>query len=270
MSAGSGERALAILEPFTEERLEWSAEELMAELGYTRPTLYRYLKTLKEAGFLVALPGRGFTLGPRVVELDYLMRRSDPLLAHGRTRLEALADRHPGSALLVRWYGSKLLCVDSVVSVPNPVSSYARGRPMPLGRGAISRAILAWLPRIQQARMIEANLARDAGTAHGESLAEVQENLRRVRREGVAMAFGEVTPGVIGTAAPIFDSGRTPIAVICLTATESDIGHGRLPRLADDVRHAAQELSAALAESRQDLSRPDGGDLEHADQGAQE
>ena len=61
MTAGSSDRTLAILELFTEERLEWSAEELMAELGYTRPTLYRYLKTLKRAGFLVALPGRGLT-----------------------------------------------------------------------------------------------------------------------------------------------------------------------------------------------------------------
>ena len=268
MTAGSSDRTLAILELFTEERLEWSAEELMAELGYTRPTLYRYLKTLKRAGFLVALPGRGLTLGPRVVELDFLMRRSDPLLSHGQARLKALAARHPGSALLVRWYGSKLLCVDSVVSVPDPVSSYARGRPMPLGRGAISRAILAWLPRTQQRRLIQENLSRYAETAHGESLAEVQENLRQVRREGVAMAFGEVTRGVIGTAAPVFDAGSSPIAAVCFTAAEADIERDRLPSIAHDVRLAAQTLCAALAENRRDTSRPAEGDPVYADQGA--
>ncbi|SFH27399.1 transcriptional regulator, IclR family [Palleronia marisminoris] len=267
MTAGSGDRTLAILELFTEERLEWSPEELMAELGYTRPTLYRYLKTLKQAGFLVALPGRGLTLGPRVVELDFLMRRSDPLLSHGRAQLEALAARHPGSALLVRWYGSKLLCVDSVVSVPNPVSSYARGRPMPLGRGAISRAILAWLPRTRQGRLIEENLTQHAETTHGESVAEVQENLRRVRRDGVAIAFGEVTPGVIGTAAPVFDAGRSPIAVICFTASEADIGRDRLSPVADDVRRAARALCTALAENRLDPSRPAEGGAVYADQG---
>jgi DNA-binding transcriptional ArsR family regulator len=49
---------------FTEEHLEWTPDELMAALGYSRPTLYRYLKTLKEAGFLTSMPSGGFTLGP--------------------------------------------------------------------------------------------------------------------------------------------------------------------------------------------------------------
>jgi hypothetical protein len=50
------ERVLAVLEVFTEDRLEWTPEELMQELGYSRPTLYRYLKTLKEAGLLSLCP----------------------------------------------------------------------------------------------------------------------------------------------------------------------------------------------------------------------
>ena len=78
--SGSGERILAILDLFREERPEWSPEEMMHTLGYSRPTLYRYLKTLKDAGYLVSLPGQGLTLGPRVTELDFLMQRSDPLI----------------------------------------------------------------------------------------------------------------------------------------------------------------------------------------------
>ena len=57
------ERLQAVLEVFTEDRLEWTPEELMEELGYSRPTLYRYLKILKDAGFLTSMPNTGFTLG---------------------------------------------------------------------------------------------------------------------------------------------------------------------------------------------------------------
>ena len=77
------ERVLAVLEVFSEERLEWMPEDLMRELGYSRPTLYRYLKILKDAGFLMSTRNSGVTLGPKVVEMDYLTRRSDALVLHG-------------------------------------------------------------------------------------------------------------------------------------------------------------------------------------------
>lgn len=249
---GSGERLLAILDIFGEERLEWTPEEMQAELGYSRPTLYRYLKRLREAGFITSLPGRGFTLGPRVVELDFLMRKSDPLVSTGEKHLYFLAGRYPCSAFLVRWYGNKLLCVSSTCSIPNPKSSYPRGRPMPLARGAISRAILANLPRRQQVPLIEANLNDFAEIGLGSSVDEVIESLRRTRRDGHAMAFGEVTPGVVGTAAPVFDAGRSPIAVLCVTVAEADIDKGRLPDVARDVTRAADAISAGLAERRYD------------------
>jgi DNA-binding IclR family transcriptional regulator len=77
------ERVLAVLEVFSEEQLEWSPEDLMRELGYSRPTLYRYLKILKDAGFLMPTRNAGVTLGPKIVEIDYLTRRADPLVLHG-------------------------------------------------------------------------------------------------------------------------------------------------------------------------------------------
>jgi DNA-binding IclR family transcriptional regulator len=251
-SGGSGERLLAILDIFNEERLEWTTEEMQAELGYSRPTLYRYLKRLREAGFITSLPGRGFTLGPRVVELDFLMRKSDPLVSSGEKQLYFLSGRYPCSAFLVRWYGNKLLCVSSTCSIPNPRSSYPRGRPMPLARGAISRAILANLPRRQQEPLIRANLREFAEIGLGDTVDAVIESLRQTRRDGYAVAHGEVTPGVVGTAAPVFDAGRSPIAVLCVTVAEADVAGARLPDIARDVTRAADAISAELAERRFD------------------
>lgn len=243
--SGSGDRILAILDLFTEERLEWRPEEMMERLGYARPTLYRYLKTLREAGLLTALPNASFTLGPRVTELDFLMRRADPLLRAGTPQLCWLAERHPGSALLVRWYGMKLLCVASEVSAPEPVSSYPRGRPMPLARGAISRAILAWLPRRTVEPLVAERLDEFAGQGVGTDLEEVLATLRRVRRHGYAVARGEVTPGVVGIAAPVF-SGNAPVAALCLTSDEALVPPERVPVVARDVRRAADLTGAAI------------------------
>lgn len=253
MSAGSAERLLAVLSVFSEDRLEWTPEELAETLGYSRPTLYRYLKALREAGLLTSQPGAGFTLGPRVVELDHLMRRSDALIRAGQPQLQALTARHPCSALLVRWYRSKLLCVASDCSTPNPLTSYPRGRPMPMARGAISRAILAHLPRAQARPIIDANRAELAAIGLGDSPADIAAALRRIRRQGVATAHGEVTPGVVGIAAPVFDAARAPVAALCLTIAEGEVGPARpLATLAREIRAAATQLSADLAGRRLD------------------
>lgn len=250
MKAASGDRILAILDLFSEDRLEWRPDQMMAQLGYSRPTLYRYLRTLCDAGLLTSLPGAAFTLGPRVTELDFLMRRSDPLIAHGAETLDGLAQRHPCSALLVRWYRRKLLCIAASVSAAEPRSSYPRGRPMPLGHGAISRAILAWMPKRSAASLIEEHLDEFARHGVGNSLEDVFEVLRKVRRDGFAVGRGEVTPGVIGIAAPVFDSGRSPIAALTVTTEASLLTPEAEASTAEAVRDGARRLTETLARLR--------------------
>lgn len=244
------EKVLTILELFTEDHLEWTPEALMTTLGYTRPTLYRYLKVLREAGLLTSLPGSGFTLGPRVVEMDYLMRKSDPLVARGQRHLETLTARHPCSALLVRWYGERILCVAAECSTPDPLSSYPRGRPMPLTRGAIGRSILAFLPRRQMMAFVEAKLPEFQQVGLGATVEVVAERLRDVRRQGFAVAYGEVTPGVVGIAAPIFDASRVPIASLCVTIGGHLISSDRIAQIGGQVGAASEAISADLAARR--------------------
>lgn len=240
------EKVLSVLEVFTEDRLHWTPDEMIAALGYPRPTLYRYLKILKEAGLVTASPGAGYTLGPRVVEMDYLLRQSDPLVIAGQTHLQALAAEHPCSALLVRWYGNRLLCVASERSDPAAVSSYPRGRPMPLARGAISRAIMAWLPRRQLVPIIEKNLGDYAALGLGDNVDAVLETMRTVRRAGYAVARGEVTPGVIGIAAPVFDGGSAPVAALCMTSAAQTQSPVRTEELGRFIAARAADLSARL------------------------
>ena len=244
------ERVIALLDLFSEQRLEWSPDEMMDELGYSRPTLYRYLKTLKEAGFLTSMPSGGFTLGPRVVEMDFLMRRSDRLVAHAQPHLHKITAAYPCTALIVRWYGHKLLCVASECSSPDLQTSYPRGRPMPLARGAVSRAIIAFLPRRKLVPIVTANLdgLREAGL--GEDLDTILDVFRHVRRTGYAVAHGEVTPGVIGIAAPLFDGGSGPIAALGVTIPADAAAEFETDGIGETVSRAAAEISGYLTRDR--------------------
>jgi len=242
----SADRLLAVLELFSESHPVWMAEEMIQATGFTRPTLYRYLKSLREAGLVTSVSGGAFSLGPRVTELDYLMRRADPLITAGQDALMTLSKLHPCSAFLVRWYARKILCVSSVVSAPDAQSSYPRGRPMPLARGAISRAILAYLSKSEQEEIGGANLAEFARVGTGETVEEIRATLRKIRRDGVAIAYGEVTAGVVGIAAPIFDGGAGPVAALCFTAAGEDMDPEKITLLSARVRDLAKAISADL------------------------
>lgn len=249
---GSADRILAILDLFSELRPVWTTAELLAELGYTRPTLYRYLKTLKETGFLSTQPGRGVTLGPRVVEMDYLMRRADPLVQLGQPHLGRLSKAYPGTAFIVRWYRNKILCVASSCTAPDSVTSYPRGRPMPLGKGAVTRVILANLPRQRQLPLIRENLQLLRETSLGNSIEDILENLRTIRRDGVAQAEGEVTPGVVGLAAPVMADGPEPTAALCFTVNDDFAASSLVGQIRNEVRIAAIQLSSELTDSSRD------------------
>lgn len=242
MATNSLTRVLALLEVFTEERLEWTPEEFMQELGYSRPTLYRYLKGLREAGLVIPTRHAGFTLGPKVVEMDYLMRKSDALVLCGLPYLKDLAEAYMCTAFLVRWYGNKILCVASESSTKNSLSSYPRGRPMPLGRGAIARSIMAFLPRQRLMPLIERNFDDLRSIGLGHSTGEIYKRLKKVRRSGFAVAHGEVTPGVVGIAAPIFDAGGHPVASLCLTIAGNLVTGSEIDQIGPQVQRVASRI----------------------------
>src|SRR4029078_11543773 len=101
------------------------------------------------------------------------------------------------------------------------ISSYPRGRPMPLGRGAIARSIMAFLPRPRLVPLVERNLADLRSVGLGDNADDVLKSLKKVRKAGFSVGYGGVTPAAVGIAAPICDDRHYPIASICVTIAGS-------------------------------------------------
>jgi DNA-binding IclR family transcriptional regulator len=121
---------------------------------------------------------------------------------------------------------------------------------MPLARGAISRAIMAFLRRRRLGELIERNLEELRTIGLGRTPAEILERFRDVRRAGYAVAHGEVTPGVVGIAAPVFDAARAPVASLCTTVAAPTIGPDEIERIGAEVCAAAADVSARLDDRR--------------------
>ncbi len=247
------ERMIVILDLFEGERLEWTLEEMQARLGYSRSTLYRYLKVLTDAGLLTSLPEIGYTLGPRLAELDYNMRERDPLITASRPVMEELVADMDGIALLCRRYRERVLCVHQEQGRASFHSNYERGKARPLLSGAASRIILAHLPSVQIRKLYEADPQAVSEAGLGENLNALRARLRAIRQAGFDKTESQVTRGVTGIAAPIFDRRNNVLGSLSVTIGESDLGAARASDLAARIMAGAASLTQAIARTSADV-----------------
>jgi DNA-binding IclR family transcriptional regulator len=257
IAVNSLERMIVILDLFEGQRLEWTMEEMQARLGYTRSTLYRYLKVLTDAGLLTSLPDVGYTLGPRIAELDYQMRERDPLISASRPVMAELVEEIAGIALLCRRYRDRVLCVHQEQGTASFHSNYERGLARPLLQGAASRIILAHMASPAVRKLYEADPAavRDAGL--GASLNELRAHLRTMRQTGWDATVSQVTRGVTGVAAPIFDRRDNVLGSLSVTIGEDHVSRERLEFIADRVVLCARIVTKTIARTGQAAPLPE-------------
>jgi DNA-binding IclR family transcriptional regulator len=246
----SADKLLSVLQLFSLERPEWTVEEAADELSVSGSTAYRYFSSLGKAGLLDPITGGRYILGPAIIAYDRQLRLSDPLVRIARPVLERLIQRNGGEgvALLCRRFRQQVMCVHQAFDRKPPYAiSYERGRPMGLYRGASSRVILANLPwRTLRAKWgVEAAEMEAAGL--GASWAEVRKTLGAIRSTGVEVARGQIDPGMMGVAAPIWQADGQVAGSVSLVVPASTSNAGYLAGLTALVTAAGKEIDAGLA-----------------------
>jgi DNA-binding IclR family transcriptional regulator len=162
----------------------------------------------------------------------------------------------PSIALLCRWYKDKVLCVHQERSTDMFQSNYERGRGRPLLRGAASRVILAHLSTAALTRLHQAQAEEFAIAGLGRTLDDVRENLKAIRKAGCDISTGQVTAGVTGIAAPVFDGRQSVIGSLSLTIGEAEITAERLKVISDRVRFCARIVTNTMSrEESQPVAR---------------
>ena len=213
-------RYLAVLRLLGDERPHMTVPEIAQALNTPTSSVYRTVRELLADGFLEASVENKYRLGPAIIEFDRRVRLSDPLIRTGERFLPQLAEqvRVPCLVSLCRLYGETVMCIaDFHHPAVDFVSSYERGRPMPLLRGATSKIILAYMPTRKLQRLLRTNLATE------EEYEAVKAELAALRRVDYCITRGEVDPGLLGIAAPIHDPNLGINASITVIAKQSDL-----------------------------------------------
>lgn len=238
-------RMLSILDLFGAESPVLSTDEIIARRNTSRPTGYRYVRELVASGLLVRAAG-GYSLGPRIIELDWLIRRHDPVLTRSRDIVRDLVARTGCSVTQMGLYGDRIVTIHHERGPEALEIGFDRGRPMPLFRGAPSRAIVAFLPRARLQRLFERHRAELPAGQYRRGFERFHEDMQAVRRAGHAVSIGELDAGKVGIAAPVLHRERGVAGSLCLVLSRIRYETANEALLLARLNDAAAAISVAL------------------------
>ena len=191
------------------DRGEIRADELSTLLETPLSTIYRYLRTLTEFGFVDRHEG-GYRLGPRLligggstVSTEELIREAEPVLA-------MLAAETGETAVICRRVGLGAVPLHQVASAHPLRVSLETGAPMALDAEAIGLVLLAFAPSDIQDEALAASPDPDG----------VRAELRPIVAEGIARSDGAAIPGTVTLAVPVMREDGIVGAIALLAPAE--------------------------------------------------
>jgi DNA-binding IclR family transcriptional regulator len=235
-------KVLSIFDLFGTTSAKLTADEIISKLGCSRPQGYRYIRELCAAGFLTRLSG-SYSLGPRVIELDYVIRVADPLLRIAEPFMRRLRDQVVADVTLVEMFGDHLVGVHHERCVDTHLVGYGRGRPMPIFRGATYKVFIANLPIARQKQLFERYPEEIAASTFAKTWPEMRADLKKVRKMGYAISAGEVDAENAGIAVPILDESNHSVAVLALILPAVRFATSNQEMLVEIVKRVASEIN---------------------------
>lgn len=238
------DRYVEILRLFDERKADWTIQEMAERLQVPASTIYRTVRALVSQGFLDPSTEAHYRLGAAFIEFDRRLRISDPLIREGTSILRdmVMTVSQPCAALVARLYRDQVICVadDRSASADIP-TSYERGRPMPLLRGATSKAILAQLPRARLSRILRNARIDDR------PIEDIAPDLAAIRRRGYTVTYGEVDENLVGLSVPVSCREAAINASISLILYAADLDEALERRLLMILIASADMLARKLS-----------------------
>ena len=243
-------KMLNVLNMFGPDSLLLDVDSIADGMGLSRATAYRYVKELCESGLLSRVDGQ-YTLGPRIIELDWMMRRYDPLLSNGRDIISELCKTTGLNVYISVFYDGHI--INTYINSPDTEAgfSFGRGQPLPLFKGAQSKVLVSYQKGRKLKKLFhEAIENSDEYDFTWKSFSQVT---RSIRQDGYCITHDELNSGLTGIAAPIIKPGTEDIlgsiAAVGGTSSFQLLRHEAVVEL---VKSAANRIAARIVSSDSD------------------
>ena len=244
------ERALDILEVLSRSEESLGVTEIGNRIGLHKSTVHRILQTLCYRGYVEKEKERErYRLGIKIVELGITFFNDLEIRKIAAGFLSLLAKSFDEVVHLVLPDDGEVVYIDrressQVISMHSKV-----GRRAPMHCTAVGKAILSSMPE-EEVRHILKVKGMPGFTPKTITDPDVLiEQLREIRKSGVAIEAEENEVGILCLGTPIFDYSGRPIGAISVSGPANRMKEKGIERIGEEIKKAGQEMSAKLGYS---------------------
>jgi DNA-binding IclR family transcriptional regulator len=200
----SANRVLDLFELLGRWGQEMSHSEIANALSIPKSSLSQLLPNLVDRGYIEFVPlSKGYRLGPKLTALVREVSQSKNLSELVLPILEEITAQTGESSAFNVLNGDSSEVVASVNSPQRLVSHMRSGELAPLYGTSGGKAILAFLSDAMIEDYLKRVKFKHITKNTISSVAELRRQIATIRREKIAHAFEEFTPGIVGIAVPI-------------------------------------------------------------------
>lgn len=243
-------KAADVLHSFTALSPVLSLRQLSARTGIPRSTVHGLCQALESAGLLEIAPGRGYRLGPALVELGGQVIDRIGLVDAAEGVLERVPRRDGTEAHLGQLVDGWIVYLDRATGIIRAPMNNRVGLRVPAALTGCGRAALFLLdPAEARARVERAGRSEPSRALRAGALAELEAQLRQGRERGYLIS-SSFQPGRLSVAAPVTDRSGSPIGAVSIAGPVELFPRAYLEATAVEVVSAARRIGERLPTRR--------------------
>jgi len=243
-------KGLNLLEELAQSADGMTAVELANGIGIHKTSVYRYLNTLLQAGYIQTNGDGRYHLGNKILELGSQLLRRMPLRETAHPFLVKLSAETQKSVHLCVLDGHDVIYIDKVESQRSLPMMSRIGSRAPAYCTGVGKALLSSLPTDQVVSLLQGiTLEKRTATTITDPL-QLLEELKMTTRRGYAIDNGEHEEGIKCFAASIEGYGGETVAAISITGLKREFDDQQMAKeLSNKVKEVAVIISHALGYS---------------------
>ena len=245
-------KGFLVLETFTATETQFTLSEIARRTGLDPGTTFRMVQTLLSLGYLQKdINTRQFKLSLKVLDLGFNAVARTDLRAVARPILRALVGDVIEAASLAALDGAEMVYLERVHAGLARLGVDVRiGTRLPAYYTAMGQAVLAFLPEETALRVLNMRERVKLNPSTPVTIAEINKCLKRVRRQGYAVADPKIIVGLRVLAAPVLDADGQSVAAISAAAPAMNIALREfVDKTAKPVLGAASDMGKVLQSS---------------------
>lgn len=239
-------KAITILETLASSPDPMNIGELAKATRIPRPTIYRFIHTWEDKGYIELQEDGTYRLGTKILKLSRIVLDNIDLRVVAKPILRDLRSQVDETTILSVLEGNHIFYLGNF-ECTHALRPHSRmGTIDPLHCTSAGKAILAFLPALEQNALVN-NLDFSAITPNtitnkNDLLAELAE----IKNQGFAFDLEENEIGINEISVPVYNHNRQVEAAISVSGPAFRLDKDRLTEIAPMVIEAANNLSRLL------------------------